>query len=1568
VAFLDKPLTLLGGYTRYDWFSADPAAHLTILDAEGNGRALYATLPVTLTNIILQNGSTAGSGAGAFFFDAATITGGAFLNNQAGAYQMGGGAYFQGQATISGTQFTNNTFAAYRIGYSDICGSGGACGGGLYAAAAITVTNAAFSDNRANFGGGAFLSTDAAITNSTFSQNYARQGGGLSSYDLPRWDNVGTVSITGSTFSGNYASRDFAGADLHGTTIISATNFIQNDGGGLRTVGSTNVYHSGFYTNTVSGGAVFLYGANVSDSIFSGNQSTATGGGAFFGDASSIQSSVFRGNSARNGGGASVRQRMTISDTLFADNTATDNGGGITFSLYGSVDLVDSIFHGNTAGAKGGAFYTFDSGEVDPGTTVTAINTLLDNNAAPAGAGIYVYSYQWENSVPVTLQHLTFANDTLQNSSAVVNDGSFVSITNTLVSGYATALVNLPNDFPDSRVSEDYNLFSGVTQIYNGAITPGAHSLSGAALFDSDYRLLPGSAGLNAGMSGLNVYTDFEGDPRPQGGGYDIGYDEEPYTAGLTLTHDALMLVDRASTLTATLTNADNFTLTWNFGDGMVVNDPTRVMTHTYATGSYTAIVTATNSVTTLVASQSFVVGQPLSIQVTGNGQGTVTDGGALSCSGNCLAGYDHGTQVTLQATPGSGSSFAGWSGACSGAGVCTVSMDTARSVSAQFTRNQYTLTIHQTGSGSGVVSGGSSPCSGSTCVISLDYGTVVTLTATPNPGSAFTGWSGSCAGVGACVVSMDENKEVSAAYTLNRYTLTVVKTGAGSGVVASAPGSEIDCGVSCSANLAYGTVITLTATPTLGWAFAGWEGVCAPAGFGECVLTITEPLTATAKFEDYRCFVETTGDNITDFASTYADALRAAIAASNPGDVLKVAGTCAGGIPQSGATQVAYITKTLTLSGGYSPTDWFTSNPTLYPTILDAQGSGRVIRSAAALVLENLRLTGGGQVSDGAGIYSAQPLTLHNVSLVENHSTHLGGGLYATNRTMIGQSTFESNTADLEGGGAVLYGITIMTDTVFTQNSSSNSGGASLLNLATLNGVTFSHNTATENTGGAYFGNTISLSRVTFNNNQAGGWAGGALFDGQSTLSDVTFIENTSGGDGGGAFFLAHSTWTGVRFEHNVSGQNGGGAISYSALDVDRSVFTENSAQTAGGLYFDALADGAGTLINTLFSGNTASNTHGTELYDASPYDLALRYLTIASPASISGSSVYLLDGSLSITNTIIANHSIGLENYDGTLSENYNLFDAMTTPYSGTISSGPGSFIGSAAFNDTLTYTLTGSSDAIDAGINAGVDYDYFGSSRPRGHGYDIGYQETGFASYYVITPTAGAGGTISPSTPQTATFGSSLTFTFAPDTQYHIQDVSVDGVSQGAVDHFTFSNIAADHSLHVSFALNTYTITPTAGAGGTISPGTPQTVSSGDSITFTIATNAGYHIQDVLLDDLSVGAVNSYTFDNVTADHTIQATFSEDSFTITPTAGAGGTISPGVPQTVRFGDTITFTIAANPGYHIQDVLVDGISVGAVGSYAFTDVRANHTITVTFAIDGYKIYLPLIIRTNNR
>ncbi|MEA2014151.1 MAG: C25 family cysteine peptidase, partial [Thermodesulfobacteriota bacterium] len=174
---------------------------------------------------------------------------------------------------------------------------------------------------------------------------------------------------------------------------------------------------------------------------------------------------------------------------------------------------------------------------------------------------------------------------------------------------------------------------------------------------------------------------------------------------------------------------------------------------------------------------------------------------------------------------------------------------------------------------------------------------------------------------------------------------------------------------------------------------------------------------------------------------------------------------------------------------------------------------------------------------------------------------------------------------------------------------------------------------------------------------------------------------------------------------------------------------------------------------------------------------------------------------------------------------------------------------------------------------------------------------------------------------------------------------------GVSDDFVKMFT---LFGDPASELKYGdAGTFTITADAGANGTITPSGDVTVNKGANQTFTITPDSGYKVADVTVDGASIGAVTSYTFSNVTANHTIEATFVKDAgtFTITADAGANGTIAPSGDVTVNQGASQTFTITPDSGYKVGDVTVDGASIGAVTSYTFSNVTANHTIEALFA-----------------
>lgn len=143
----------------------------------------------------------------------------------------------------------------------------------------------------------------------------------------------------------------------------------------------------------------------------------------------------------------------------------------------------------------------------------------------------------------------------------------------------------------------------------------------------------------------------------------------------------------------------------------------------------------------------------------------------------------------------------------------------------------------------------------------------------------------------------------------------------------------------------------------------------------------------------------------------------------------------------------------------------------------------------------------------------------------------------------------------------------------------------------------------------------------------------------------------------------------------------------------------------------------------------------------------------------------------------------------------------------------------------------------------------------------------------------------------------------------------------------------------------------ITVTQATGGTITPGTTS-VADGNDQAFTATADACYTFTNWVVDGVNAGNANPYTFTNVTASHAITAVYTQDTYTITASAGANGAISPSGASVVNCGDNLSYTFTADSGYAVQDVLVDGVSVGAVTSYDFTNVTGNHTISVSFMV----------------
>ncbi|MFI5253325.1 MAG: T9SS type A sorting domain-containing protein, partial [Bacteroidota bacterium] len=225
------------------------------------------------------------------------------------------------------------------------------------------------------------------------------------------------------------------------------------------------------------------------------------------------------------------------------------------------------------------------------------------------------------------------------------------------------------------------------------------------------------------------------------------------------------------------------------------------------------------------------------------------------------------------------------------------------------------------------------------------------------------------------------------------------------------------------------------------------------------------------------------------------------------------------------------------------------------------------------------------------------------------------------------------------------------------------------------------------------------------------------------------------------------------------------------------------------------------------------------------------------------------------------------------------------------------------------------------------------------------------------YTITSSAGAHGTISPTPSVNVDYGNSQHYSISPVTGYHVDSLLVDGSPITPDTQYTFTNVTVNHTIHAAFATNVYTITSSTGAHGSISPTSSVNVDYGNSQHFSISPNTGYHVDSLVIDGSPITPDTQYTFTNVTANHTIHASFAINVFSITSSAGAHGTISPVPSVNVDYGNSQHYSISPVTGYHVDSLLVDGSPITPDTQYTFTNVTANHTIHAAFAIDVFTI-----------
>ncbi len=458
---------------------------------------------------------------------------------------------------------------------------------------------------------------------------------------------------------------------------------------------------------------------------------------------------------------------------------------------------------------------------------------------------------------------------------------------------------------------------------------------------------------------------------------------------------------------------------------------------------------------------------------------------------------------------------------------------------------------------------------------------------------------------------------------------------------------------------------------------------------------------------------------------------VQAAVDAASDGDVIKVAtGVYTGVLAQGHSVQMVYVSKTVVIRGGYTTTDWETSEPDTNPTTLDAQGQGRVFyitgdpsagaAKAVSPTIEGLRITGG----DATGLYGG------------SWGWDAGGGLYIVNaEAVISHNQVFSNIAH-GGGGLYLSGSTAtLNGNVIYTNAANNEGGGIHLfdSAATLDGNIIESNTASDG-GGLYLNlsdASLSANTIVFNVSREGG--GLYLRESDAVLSGNTIGSNVASDDGGGLFLdLGSTTLDKNRIISNTAYSGGGLFLWGSSPTLHGNVVVANSAQLGGGLF---VRESNSRLDNNVVARNQAAN-QGSGLYVVGS-SLWLRHATIAQNNDGDGMGIYITDygpyySTVAMTNTILVSHTVGIFVAAGnTASLKNTLWGdgawANTDDWSGagTILSTTNVY-GNPAFAGADDYHITAESAAKDAGVDAGLNPDIDWDLRPIGAGFDIGADE--------------------------------------------------------------------------------------------------------------------------------------------------------------------------------------------------------------------------------------------------
>lgn len=381
------------------------------------------------------------------------------------------------------------------------------------------------------------------------------------------------------------------------------------------------------------------------------------GGGVFLGaDHSTLISNVITGNWASYGGGGLmlIGSQATFSRNIISSNRAGCGGGGLDAIFSPGLLLDSNIITGNTVNSP--CSYSAGGGAIiDQYSDALLVNNLIAGNQAnDQGSGLYI------RVSTVRLLHNTLANNMGGDGSGIYVDvkpplgfitDSTVVLTNTIIVSQSVGVTVTAGN----TLTLNSTLWNGNATNWGGAGTiTVTNNYSGSPAFinpaGGDYHLSSASAAVDKGIN-AGVTTDIDDQPRPQGGGYDLGADEYPAPpiplAAITINGPITGTINTLYAFTATISPAlVTPPLTYTWSPAPAGGQGTAVATYTWpVTGAKTIAVTATNAVNAVTGSHlitltvfpilsisksapvTAMAGSPISYTLT------VTNGGGLTAT-----------------------------------------------------------------------------------------------------------------------------------------------------------------------------------------------------------------------------------------------------------------------------------------------------------------------------------------------------------------------------------------------------------------------------------------------------------------------------------------------------------------------------------------------------------------------------------------------------------------------------------------------------------------------------------------------------------------------------------------------------------------------------------------------------------------------------------------------------------------------------------------------------------------------------------------------------------------------